>query len=137
MVPAREVASTIGATVAALRRFLDAGAVDELLVVDAASRDGTAAVAHAAGATVAQEDELMPDFGPCRGKGDAMWRALGATTGEIVAYVDADSEDFGERMLTGLLAPLFARPELALVKGAFQRPLRRRRRGPPTARAAA
>ena len=120
--PAREVATTIGATVDVLRRFVEAGAVDELLVVDAASRDGTAAVARAAGATVVQEDDLMPAFGPCRGKGDAMWRALAATTGEIVAYVDGDSEDFGERLLTGLLAPLFARPELALVKGAFQRP---------------
>jgi glucosyl-3-phosphoglycerate synthase len=122
VVPAREVATTIGATVAVLRRFVEAGAVDELLVVDAASRDGTAAAARAAGATVVQEADLMPGFGPCRGKGDAMWRAQAATTGEIVAYVDGDSEDFGERMLTGLLAPLFARPELALVKGAFQRP---------------
>jgi glucosyl-3-phosphoglycerate synthase len=122
VVPAREVATTIGATVAALRRFVEAGAVDELLVVDAGSRDGTAAVARAAGATVVQEHDLMPAFGPCRGKGDAMWRALAATSGEIVAYVDGDSEDFSERMLTGLLAPLFARPELALVKGAFQRP---------------
>jgi glycosyltransferase involved in cell wall biosynthesis len=122
VVPAREVASTIGATVAVLRRFVDAGAADELLVVDAASRDGTGAAASAAGATVVQEDELMPGFGPCRGKGDAMWRALAATTGDIVAYVDADSDDFAERMLTGLLAPLFARPDVALVKGAFQRP---------------
>ena len=42
VVPARDVAGTIGATVAVLRRFVDAGAVDELLVVDAASarRDG-------------------------------------------------------------------------------------------------
>jgi glucosyl-3-phosphoglycerate synthase len=122
VVPAREVAATIVPTVAALRRFVDAGAIDELLVVDAASRDGTAAAARAAGATVVQEDELMPACGPCRGKGDAMWRALAATTGEIVAYVDADSEDFGERMLTGLLAPLFERTDLALVKGAFERP---------------
>jgi glycosyltransferase involved in cell wall biosynthesis len=122
VVPAREVAHTIGATVDVLRGFVEAGAVDELLVVDAASDDGTAAVARAAGAAVLQEDEIMPTFGPCRGKGDAMWRALAATTGEIVAYVDGDSEDFGERLLTGLLAPLFARPELALVKGAFQRP---------------
>ena len=122
VVPAREVAHTIGATVDVLRRFVEAGAVDELLVVDAASDDGTAAVARAAGATVVQEDDLMRAFGPCRGKGDAMWRALAATTGEIVAYVDGDSEDFGERLLTGLLARLFARPELALVKGAFQRP---------------
>jgi glucosyl-3-phosphoglycerate synthase len=122
VVPAREVTSTIGPTVAVLRRFVDAGVIDELLVVDAASRDGTVAAARGAGATVLQEDDLMPDFGPCLGKGDAMWRALAATTGEIVAYVDADSEDFGERMLTGLLAPLFDRDELALVKGAFQRP---------------
>ncbi|MGZ4270861.1 MAG: glucosyl-3-phosphoglycerate synthase, partial [Solirubrobacteraceae bacterium] len=122
VVPAREVAATIGPTVDVLRRFVAAGAVDELLVVDAASRDDTAAIARAAGAAVVQEDDLMPSFGPCRGKGDAMWRALAATTGEIVAYVDADSEDFGERMLTGLLAPLFARPELMLVKGSFQRP---------------
>ena len=122
VVPAREVAATIGPTVDVLRRFVAAGAVDELLVVDAASRDDTAAIARAAGAAVVQEDDLMPSFGPCRGKGDAMWRALAATTGEIVVYVDADSEDFGERMLTGLLAPLFARPELMLVKGAFQRP---------------
>jgi glucosyl-3-phosphoglycerate synthase len=122
VVPAREVAATIGPTVDVLRRFLDAGAVDELVVVDAASNDRTAALARAAGATVLQEDDLMPAFGPCRGKGDAMWRSLSATTGEIVAYVDADSEDFDERMLTGLLAPLFARPDLALVKGAFQRP---------------
>jgi glucosyl-3-phosphoglycerate synthase len=122
VVPAREVAATIGRTVDVLRRFLDAGAVDELVVVDAASNDGTAPLARAAGATVLQEDDLMPSFGPCRGKGDAMWRSLSATTGEIVTFVDADSEDFDERMLTGLLAPLFARPDLALVKGAFQRP---------------
>jgi glucosyl-3-phosphoglycerate synthase len=122
VVPAREVAATIGRTVDVLRRFLDAGAVDELVVVDAASNDGTTPLARAAGAAVLQEDDLMPSFGPCRGKGDAMWRSLSATTGEIVTFVDADSEDFDERMLTGLLAPLFARPDLALVKGAFQRP---------------
>jgi glucosyl-3-phosphoglycerate synthase len=122
VVPAREVAETLGGVVAVLRRFLDAGAIDELLVVDAGSADGTARAAAEAGATVAQEDALRPDFGPCRGKGDAMWRALDATRGEIVAYVDADTCDFTEPMLSGLLAPLFARPELELVKGAFARP---------------
>jgi glycosyltransferase involved in cell wall biosynthesis len=125
VLPAREVADTIGAIVAALVPYRDAGAIDELLVVDAASADGTAAAAERAGADVAQEDELLPSFGPCRGKGDAMWRALSATAGEVVVYLDADTRDFRPRLLTGLLAPLFARPELALVKGTFARPFAR------------
>jgi glucosyl-3-phosphoglycerate synthase len=122
VLPAREVADTIGTIVAALVPYRDAGAIDELLVVDAASGDGTAVAAERAGADVVQEDELQPDFGPCRGKGDAMWRALSVTAGEVVVYLDADTRDFRPRLLTGLLAPLFARSELALVKGAFARP---------------
>ncbi|MEP6953322.1 MAG: glucosyl-3-phosphoglycerate synthase [Solirubrobacteraceae bacterium] len=125
VLPAREVADTIGPIVAALVPYRDAGAIDELVVVDAASGDSTAGAAARAGADVVQEDELMPGFGPCRGKGDAMWRALSATAGEIVVYLDADTRDFHPRLLTGLLAPLFARPELTLVKGAFARPFAR------------
>jgi glycosyltransferase involved in cell wall biosynthesis len=122
VVPAREAAATVGTVAGVLRRFLDAGAIDELLVVDAGSADATARVAAGAGAAVVQENALRADFGPCRGKGDAMWRALAATSGEIVVYLDADTRDFDEPMLAGLLAPLFARPELMLVKGAFERP---------------
>jgi glucosyl-3-phosphoglycerate synthase len=95
-----------------------------VLVVDAASRDGTAAAAAARGVRVAQESELMPDLGPALGKGDAMWRALSATDGEIVCYLDADTADFGPRFPLGMLGPLIAHPELQLVKGAFRRPLR-------------
>ena len=54
----------------------EAGLVDEVIVVDAASRDGTAARAAALGAVVLQQDELLPEHGPALGKGDAMWRAL-------------------------------------------------------------
>ena len=47
IVPARDAAASVGAVVDALR-----SAVDEVLVVDDASRDGTAAEALAHGATV-------------------------------------------------------------------------------------
>jgi glucosyl-3-phosphoglycerate synthase len=124
IVPARECAATVGPVVEVLERFRRAGAVDELLVIDAASADGTAAAARAAGAEVIQEGALLPEFGPCRGKGDAMWRALSATTCELVAFLDADTADPHERHLAGLLEPLFADPGLELVKGAFARPLR-------------
>ena len=82
--PARECAGTVGEIVAALGELRDAGAIDEIVVVDAASQDGTADVARRAGATVWQEAELMPAYGPVLGKGDAMWRALSVLSGELV-----------------------------------------------------
>jgi glucosyl-3-phosphoglycerate synthase len=124
IVPAKEVAGTIGDVVDALVGIREAGLVDEVLVVDAASADGTAAIARARGADVAQESDLRPELGPARGKGDAMWRALGATQGEIVVFVDGDSEPFHEHFVTSLLAPLLSDDEIALVKGSFRRPFR-------------
>jgi glucosyl-3-phosphoglycerate synthase len=114
----------VGAIVDALLPLRDAGLVDELVVIDAASADGTARVAAAHGARVVQESEVLAGFGPCRGKGDAMWRALAVTEGEIVVYIDTDTERFDARFAVGLLGPLLTDPGVALVKGAFRRPLR-------------
>ncbi|HET6448867.1 MAG TPA: glucosyl-3-phosphoglycerate synthase [Conexibacter sp.] len=123
VVPAREVAATIGPTVAALVPLRDAGLLDELVVVDAASGDGTASRAAAAGATVVQEAEILPEYGPARGKGDALWRAVHATRGDVVAFVDADSANFDPRFVLGLLGPLLTDDDVAFVKGAYRRPL--------------
>ncbi|TMK24110.1 MAG: glycosyltransferase, partial [Actinobacteria bacterium] len=57
--PARECAQTVAAIVHALAELREAGTIDEIVVVDAASADGTADVARRAGATVWQEAELM------------------------------------------------------------------------------
>jgi glucosyl-3-phosphoglycerate synthase len=69
------------------------------------------------------QDELERQLGPALGKGDAMWRALCATGGEIVCFLDGDTADPTPRHLQGLLGPLLADDSLALVKGAFDRPL--------------
>ena len=124
VLPAREVAETLGPILDALTPLREAGLIDELLVVDAASGDGTAAVAEGRGVRVAQESALLPELGPALGKGDAMWRALAATEGEVVCYLDADTADFGARFPLGMLGPLLTDPEVQLVKGAFRRPLR-------------
>ncbi|HTI34429.1 MAG TPA: glucosyl-3-phosphoglycerate synthase, partial [Miltoncostaea sp.] len=123
ILPAREVADTIGPIIDAIAPLERLGLVDELLVVDAASRDGTARIARAHGARVVQEADLLADAGPCQGKGDAMWRGLAATEGDVVAYLDADTADFRPSFVTGLLGPLIDDPGVALVKGAFRRPL--------------
>jgi glucosyl-3-phosphoglycerate synthase len=120
--PARECAETVGEIVSVLARLREAGAIDELLVVDAASRDGTAGAAERAGASVVQEGELLPEMGPVLGKGDAMWRALSVLSGELVVFLDADSEGFSEHFVTGLLGPLVCEPGVQFVKAFYRRP---------------
>jgi glucosyl-3-phosphoglycerate synthase len=120
VLPAREVADTIGTIV---ERLTGLGPlIDQILVVDANSRDGTARIAARAGAEVHQEADLLPEFGQVLGKGDAMWRALSVVGGELVAYVDSDTREFLPHFALGLLGPLICEPDLRFVKGFFKRP---------------
>jgi glucosyl-3-phosphoglycerate synthase len=120
--PARECAATVDRIVSMLGELRAQGLVDQVVVVDAASEDGTATVAQRAGASVCQEDELLPDFGPVRGKGDAMWRALSVLDGELICFLDADTEDFGARFVTGLLGALACESDVDFVKACYRRP---------------
>jgi glucosyl-3-phosphoglycerate synthase len=122
ILPARECATTIGPIIDAIASLQAAGLLDELLVVDADSPDGTAAIAAGKGARVVSESSLRADLGPCRGKGDAMWRAAAATDAELLLFLDADTADFDPGFVTGLLGPILLDPTLALVKGTFRRP---------------
>jgi glucosyl-3-phosphoglycerate synthase len=122
VVPAKQCAETLPGVLTPLLILRDHGIVDELLVVDADSGDGTIEVCAQLGVAVAQEDELLAQFGPAHGKGDAMWRGLWATSGEIVAFLDGDSTGLQPDFVRGLLGPLLCHDELALVKGAFARP---------------
>src|SRR3954454_19176638 len=120
VLPAREVADTVGPIVDVLTGLGDL--VDQVLVVDAASEDGTAEVAARHGAEVHQESELLPEFGRALGKGDAMWRALSVARGELVVYLDSDTRDFAPRFATGMLGPLICREGVEFLKGFFRRP---------------
>ncbi len=121
--PARECAATVGPIVRELLALRDAGALDEVVVLDAGSRDGTGEIAEAAGARVLQEANLMAEFGPVLGKGDAMWRALGRLEGELVCFLDADTEDFSAHFASGLLGPLVCEPQVSFVKAFYRRPM--------------
>jgi glucosyl-3-phosphoglycerate synthase len=122
--PARECGQTVGEIVTALERLREEGAIDEIVVIDAGSADGTAAVAERAGASVYQEAGLMPELGRVLGKGDAMYRALTVLSGEIVCYLDADSAGNTEHYAAGLIGPLVCEPhrEIAFVKAFYRRP---------------
>ena len=124
VLPCREVARTIGAIADEIHALNEqAPLVDQLIAVDAGSRDGTAGVAARHGLTVYQEDELLSGFGPAAGKGDAMWRALSVATGDVVMFLDADTTNFGRHFVSGVLGPMLTEPAVRFAKATYHRPL--------------
>jgi glucosyl-3-phosphoglycerate synthase len=65
--------------------------------------------------------QIRPDLGAFPGKGEAMWKSLFVTTGDVVAFIDADLIAWGPHFVSGLLGPLLAEPSLHLVKGFYDR----------------
>lgn len=124
VLPARDEAATVGPLVAALHGGLCVRdrLVDELVVVDDGSRDGTAALAAAAGARVVTQADVRPDV-PSSGKGGALWRGLAATSGDLVLFLDADVADVPLHWVAGLLLPLLREEHVSLVKATYDRPL--------------
>ncbi len=121
--PARDEERTIGSIIEQLTPLREQGVIDQIAVVDG-STDRTAEIARDLGAEVHEQGELMPELGPVLGKGDAMWRALPILTGDVICYLDADSERFGSHYACGLLGPLLCDPRVAFVKGFYRRPFR-------------
>jgi len=124
-IPARNEEATIGHLVRILVGELTSrgGCIDEVLVLDHASHDRTAAAARAAGARVIDVDAIEPSWGPAQGKGDVLWRSLLVSHGDIVVWLDADLRDFPRDGIRRLVAPLVVHPDTVMVKGAFTRSL--------------
>lgn len=123
VLPTRNEAPTIGKVVAAVCELADV-LVDEIVVVDSASEDATAQIAVDAGARVHQADQLLPQFGPALGKGDALWRSLTVTGGDIVVFLDTDIANPDPKFVRGLLGPLLMQPSISLVKAFYERPVK-------------
>jgi glucosyl-3-phosphoglycerate synthase len=125
VLPARNEEATVGRLVGDLRdRWMRAmPLIDELVVVDSDSTDATAAVARAAGADVVATAEVLRGHGSRPGKGEALWKSLAATTGDLVVFLDADLLGDVAHYLPGLLGPLLIDPQLLYVKGCYTRPL--------------
>ena len=125
VLPALDEQDTIGDIVRAVRgRLMDeTGLVDELVVVDSGSSDATAERARAEGANVWHRSQILPELESLPGKGEALWRSLAATSGDVVVFVDSDLQGFDASNVAGLLGPLLTDPSVALVKALYDRPL--------------
>jgi glucosyl-3-phosphoglycerate synthase len=122
VIPARNEERTVGHVVAgAARLAADTGLVDELVVIDSDSTDETSAVAAKAGATVHRARDVAPHLDAFPGKGEALWKSLLVTKGDLLVFVDADLTRWGPHFVTGLLGPLLFDERVLLVKGFYER----------------
>src|SRR5215210_8596932 len=128
ILPCRNVAETVGQIIDEIHAVNERAAgyplVDQVLVVDADSADGTASVAASRGAEVYSENELLSRYGGAHGKGDAMWRSLSVARGDLVMFADADTRDFKPQFVYGTLGPILTVSSVRFVKGAFRRPFK-------------
>ncbi len=125
VLPTLNEADTVGPIVRSARVELmeRVPLVDELLVIDSASTDETRAIAAGEGARVVQHPDVLPAYGSYRGKGEALWKSLYETTGDLVVWCDTDVRDWEPRMAYGTLGPLLTESRIQYVKGYYQRPI--------------
>src|SRR3569833_1155258 len=125
VLPARDEEATVGILVRDLvERWVDGlPLIDELVVVDSHSSACTAQVARAAGAEVIAAADVLPSYGDRPGKGEALWKSLAATTGDLDVYMDSDLLGDVSHYVPGLLTPLLPDPRVDYVKGCYTRPL--------------
>ena len=123
VIPARNEQQTVASVVGSIAHTLVGRVplVDELIVMDSDSTDGTADAAARAGAVVYRAAEVMPSAGTFHGKGEALWKSLLVSKGDLLVFVDADLTRWGPHFVTGLLGPLLDDERVQLVKGFYIR----------------
>ena len=124
-IPTLNEEETIGSIVATIRSELmeELPLVDEILVIDSDSTDNTQDAAATAGAVVLLSRDIEPATGSIPGKGENLWKALLAASGDIICYLDGDISNFHSGFVTGLVGPLLHDPGIGYVKAYYERPL--------------
>ena len=124
--PALNEEETVGKVIKTVKRALmdTVPLLDEIVLIDSDSTDRTRDIAAELGIPVFIHQQLLPEYGARRGKGEALWKSLLVTHGDIILWIDTDIVNIQPHFVYGLIGPLLLRPEIQLVKGFYQRPLR-------------
>jgi len=98
--------------------------LDEIVLIDSNSTDRTREIAAKEEVPVYIHQQLLERLGARRGKGEALWKSLLVTKGDIIVWIDTDIVNIHPRFVYGIIGPLLRNPQIQFVKGYYRRPLR-------------
>ncbi len=89
--------------------------------MDSDSTDRTGELARAAGARVFAVRDVRPDLGRYPGKGEALWKSLFVTTGDLLVFIDADLTTGARTSCPACSGRCWPTRRVELVKGFYDR----------------
>jgi glycosyltransferase involved in cell wall biosynthesis len=124
--PALNEEETVGNVIKTVKSMLveQIPLLDEIVLIDSGSQDKTRDIAADLGIPVYIHQEILPQYGAYRGKGEALWKSLYVLNGDIVCWIDTDISNIDSRFVYGILGPLLRQPKIQYVKGFYRRPLK-------------
>ncbi|MCC6906253.1 MAG: glucosyl-3-phosphoglycerate synthase [Anaerolineae bacterium] len=124
--PALNEEETVGRIIETIRRPLmdEIPLIDEMVLMDSDSSDRTREIAESYGLPIHIHQHTLPRYGARRGKGEALWKSLYCTRGDIVLWIDTDIANIHPRFVYGLIGPFLLNRHLQFIKGFYRRPLR-------------
>lgn len=123
--PALNEEDTVGKVITTAKRELmdRVQLLDEIVLIDSNSKDRTREIAKKHGIPVYIHQDELPRYGARTGKGEALWKSLYVTKGDIILWIDTDIVNIHPRFIYGILGPLLLRPDIVFVKGYYRRPI--------------
>ncbi len=124
--PALNEEETVGKVIRMMKKELieKFPLLDEIVLIDSNSTDRTRQIAKKEGVPVYVHQELITRLGARRGKGEALWKSLLVTRGDIIVWVDTDIVNIHPRFVYGIIGPILLNQQVQFVKGFYRRPLK-------------
>jgi glycosyltransferase involved in cell wall biosynthesis len=124
--PALNEEQTVGKVITTIKKSLmdSVPLLDEIVLIDSDSTDQTRDIAQQLGIPVYIHQQLLPELGARIGKGEALWKSLLVTRGDIIVWIDTDIVNIHPRFVYGIIGPLLLNKNIQFVKGFYRRPLR-------------
>jgi glucosyl-3-phosphoglycerate synthase len=124
--PALNEEKTVGKVLTTIKTALmdNVPLLDEIILIDSNSTDRTREIAEDLGVKTYIHQQILPELGARTGKGEALWKSLLVTHGDIIAWIDTDIVNIQPHFVYGVIGPLLLNPAIQFVKGFYRRPLK-------------
>jgi glucosyl-3-phosphoglycerate synthase len=124
--PALNEEETVGKVIRTMKSDLmqKVPLLDEIVLIDSNSTDRTREIAQKEGIPVYIHQHLLESIGTRTGKGEALWKSLFVTRGDIILWIDTDIVNIHPRFVYGIIGTLLQNPQIQFVKGFYRRPLK-------------